>query len=219
VHTVLHLASMVDTSLKKNPRVWQINVTGTQNVIHACLSCCISNLVYTSSEDVCLSDVQVIDGDEEKTPYPSRLIHPYVSTKMAAEKMVLAANGLDSLNTIALRPVHIYGPGDPHAIVHSLRELSSGRVPFCLGSGAAQFELVYVDNVCHGHLLAASALADAHRCSSVAGHAFFLTEGHRMNYFDWLRPYAASKGVAVPTLRLPDKLTYAAALRIEDVWN
>jgi nucleoside-diphosphate-sugar epimerase len=206
VHTVLHLASMVDTSLKNNPKVWQVNVTGTQNVIHACLSCGVRHLVYTSSEDVLLSDVPVFDGDES-TSYPSRLIHPYVSTKMAAEKLVLAANGLDSLKTIALRPVHIYGPRDPHAIVHSLREFSSGRVPFCLGSGAAQFELVFVDNVCHGHLLAASALADPQRCNSVSGHAFFLTEDHRMNYFDWLKPYAQAKGVSVPSLRLPDKLT------------
>jgi len=202
----MHLASMVDTSLKKNPRVWQVNVTGTQNVIHACISCRVPNLVYTSSEDVCLSQVAVTDGDES-TPYPSRLIHPYVATKMAAEKMVLASNGLDHLNTIALRPVHIYGPRDPHAIVHSLREFSSGRVPFCLGSGAALFELVYVDNVCHGHLLAASALADPQRSASVAGHAFFLTEGYRMNYFDWLKPYAQAKGVSIPRWRLSDTMT------------
>jgi sterol-4alpha-carboxylate 3-dehydrogenase (decarboxylating) len=162
--------------------------------------------VYTSSEDVCLSHVAVTDGDES-TPYPSRLIHPYVATKMAAEKMVLASNGLDHLNTIALRPVHIYGPRDPHAIVHSLREFSSGRVPFCLGSGAALFELVYVDNVCHGHLLAASALADPQRSASVAGHAFFLTEGYRMNYFDWLKPYAQAKGVSIPRWRLSDTMT------------
>ena len=74
-------------------------------------------------------------------------------------------------------------------------------------SGAAQFELVYVDNVCHGHLLAAAALADPLRSGSVSGQAFFLTEDHRMNYFDWLKPYAQSKGVAVPKWRLPDALT------------
>ena len=94
-----------------------------------------------------------------------------------------------------------------HAIVYSLREFSSGRVPFCLGSGAAQFDFVFVDNVCHGHLLAASALADPQRSGSVVGQAFFLTEGLRMNFFDWLKPYAQSKGVAVPRWRLPDKLT------------
>jgi len=206
VHTVLHLASMVDTSLKNNPRLWQVNVTGTQNVIHACITCGVKNLVYTSSEDVVLGEQPVLDGDEG-TPYPARAIHPYVSTKMAAEKMLLAANGVDGLRTVALRPVHIYGPRDPHAIVHSLREFASGRVPFCLGSGGALFELVFVDNVCHGHLLAASALADPQRSGSVAGQVFFLTEDHRMNYFDWLKPYAKAKGVTVPSWRLPDALT------------
>jgi nucleoside-diphosphate-sugar epimerase len=202
----MHLASIVDTSLNKNPTLWQVNVTGTQNVIHACITCAVKNLVYTSSEDVCLSDVPVFNGDES-LPYPSKLIHPYVSTKMAAEKMVLSANGLEALKTVSLRPVHIYGPRDPHAIIYSLQQLSSGRVSFCLGDGSAQFEVVYVDNVCHGHLLAASALNDPQRSACVAGHAFFLTEGNRINYFDWLRPYALVKGVQVPVRRLPDKLT------------
>jgi len=213
-HTVFHLASLVDVGLRKNPGIVRINVEGTRNVVTACEEVGVPFLVYTSSEDVVLSTEPVTLGDES-IPYPIAPIHDYVRTKIEAEKLVLAADGRSGLRTVSIRPVHIYGPDDPHAIGASLRALASGSVPFLLGSGRARFDVVYVDNVAHAHLLAAAKLDDESSRDRVGGQAFFIGEGNAPNYFDWLRPYAEARAVKMPKLRLPDAGVRALARLME----
>lgn len=212
--TVFHLASVVDVSLRPGPRIEAVNVGGTRNVIEACRDEGVRTLVYTSSEDVVLSEVPVAHGDESYG-YPSSPIHPYVATKIEGEKLARAAHGQGSLRTIAIRPVHVYGPDDPHAIVTSLRALASGSVPFLVGHAGARFDIVYVDNVAHAHLLAASALE--RDPSRVGGRAYFVGEGQRPNYFEFLRPYAEGRGVRMPRRYLGRRGTAIAARAMEIV--
>lgn len=203
-HTVFHLASVVDVSLRRNPVIEEVNVGGTRNVVEACRESGVPFLVYTSSEDVVFSEIPCSGGDES-LPYPARPLHDYVRTKIEGEKIVRGADAHGGLRTCVIRPVHIYGPDDPHAIVKSLESFASGSVPFLFGDGSARFDCVYVDNVAHAHLLAASRLHDAETCGSVAGRAYFATEGFAPNYFDFLRPFAEARGIAMPRRRLPDR--------------
>jgi nucleoside-diphosphate-sugar epimerase len=203
-HTVFHLASLVDVGLKKNPLIDAVNVEGTRNVVEVAQQLGVPFLVYTSSEDVVLTQNGVTNGDES-LPYPSEMVHDYVRTKIEGERVVRAAHGKRGLSTCAIRPVHIYGPYDPHAIKVSITELASGKVPFLMGDGSALFDVVYVDNVVHGHLLAASRLHDPSTRESVGGKAYFVGEGNAINYFEFIRPYAAARGVSLPKLRLPYK--------------
>lgn len=115
-------------------------------------------LVYTSSTDVVLDSVPRQGADETTAKYPAKPINEYVRTKVAGEQIVLRANGKRSLLTCAIRPCHLYGPGDPHAIAHSVDALRKGLVPFLPGDGSARFGIVYVDNVAHAHILAADSL-------------------------------------------------------------
>lgn len=212
--TVYHLASLVDVGLARNPEIDRVNIEGARNVVKACHEVGARVLVYTSSEDVALGPTPVAGGDESM-PYPSVIIHDYVRTKIEGEKVILAANGDRGLATCSIRPVHLYGPHDPHAIEVSIRELASGRVPFVLGDGSARFDVVYVDNVAHAHLLAAKRLEDDRTRASVAGQAFFIGEDNALNYFEWLRPYAESKGVKIPARRLPFGLLAIVARGME----
>lgn len=205
-HTVFHCASMVDVALRPSPAIAAVNVDGARNVVEASRAAGVRCLVYTSSEDVVLSETPV-RGADESLPYPTRPIHPYVATKIAGEQIAIAADDPRGMRTVAVRPVHVYGPGDPHAIPTSLRAFAKGTVPFLLGDGSARFDVVYVDNVVHGHLLAAAALADPARVDRVAGRAYFLNEDNALNYFDWLRPYCAARGVTMPRLRLGRRRT------------
>ena len=70
-------------------------------------------------------ETPVARGDES-IPYPARPIHDYVRTKIEGEKLVRGADASGGLRTCAIRPVHIYGPDDPHAIVKSLESFASG---------------------------------------------------------------------------------------------
>ncbi len=213
-HTVFHTASVVDVGLKRNARIDAVNIEGTRNVCEVAASLSVPYLVYTSSEDVALSETPVRFADET-LPYPARPIHDYVRTKIEGEKIALAADHPGGMRTVSMRPVHVYGPGDPHAIPTSLRAFSQGTVPFLLGDGRARFDVVYVDNVVHGHLLAAGALADPASRDRVAGRAYLINEGHAPNYFAWLRPYAAARGVAMPRFHLGRRRTRALARAME----
>jgi len=206
---VFHLASVVDVSLRPGDRIDAVNVGGTRNVVEACLDRGVRSLVYTSSEDVVLSEQPVANGDETYA-YPARPIHAYVRTKIEGETIVRAANGA-RLRTVAIRPVHVYGPGDPHAIVTSLRAFASGSVPFLVGHPRARFDVVYVDNVVHAHLLAAKAI----ETRDLGGAAYFVGEGRRPNYFEWLRPYCERKGIAMPSRYLGRTGTAIAARWME----
>lgn len=213
-HTVFHLASIVDVSLRKNPKIEAVNVEGTRNVVEVCRELGVSVLVYTSSEDVVLGPTPVVRGDES-IPYPTTMLHDYVRTKIEGEKIARAADTRGALRTVSIRPVHVYGPNDPHAIVVSLRAFASGSVPFLLGDGSARFDVVYVDNVVHAHLLAAQALADPERRDRIGGEAFIAGEDNAPNYFEWLRPYADSRAVRMPRRHLGRRRTALVAKLME----
>ena len=213
-HTVFHLASIVDVGLTKNPLIDAVNVEGTRNVVAVCQELGVRQLVYTSSEDVVLSPQPVAFGDET-IPYPDVIVHDYVRTKIEAEKIVRGAHDPAGLATCSIRPVHLYGPHDPHAIKISLKEIASGKVPFLLGDGSARFDIVYVDNVAHAHLLAAARLIDPATRAHVGGEAFFIGEGNAPNYFDFIRPFAGARDVAMPTRHLPKRVLAVVARGME----
>ena len=215
-HTVFHLASLVDVGLKKNPAIEEINVAGTRNVVEVCQELGVPFLVYTSSEDVVFSETPVSGGDES-LPYPTKPLHEYVRTKIEGERAVREADGERGLRTCAIRPVHIYGPNDPHAIVESLEAFAEGRVPFLLGNGSARFDVVHVDNVVHAHLLAAAKLHDPATRDQVGGGVYFAGEGHAPNYFEFLRPFAEARGIRMPRLRLPGPVVLMLAQGMEIV--
>jgi len=145
------------------------NVTGTKNIIDACLTHNIQKLIYTSSPSV------VFSGDDEEninesTPYPDHFLTAYQKTKAMAEQMVLKANN-DSLATIALRPHLIWGPSDPHLVPRIIERASAGRLRL-VGKKKNLVDSTYIDNAALAHILAAEALAPDADC---AGKAYFIS--------------------------------------------
>ena len=109
VDTVFHVAA--------KPGIWgdfddyfRVNVTGTENVIQACVKNRVKRLVYTSSPSV-VFDGNHMEGVDESVGYPDRFHAPYPETKAMAEQLVRRADGV---HTITLRPHLIWGPGDNH---------------------------------------------------------------------------------------------------------
>lgn len=88
---------------------FKANVTGTQNVIAACLARGVNRLVYTSSPSV-VFDGSDVEGGDESLPYPPSYEAHYPHTKAIAEQLVLDANS-SFLATVSLRPHLIWGPG------------------------------------------------------------------------------------------------------------
>lgn len=115
--TVFHCASVIDCRPRPVPTLDAVNVEGTQLIIDLCMAHGAQRLIYTSSIEVTYHDNRCDNVDETRA-YPAYATQGYQRTKIAAEQLVLHANGgrLASgdgkLATCSLRPGHIYGAGD-----------------------------------------------------------------------------------------------------------
>ena len=87
---------------------WKVNVDGTKAVIAAAQAHGVRKLVYTSSAGVVYNGEDLVDVDE-RLDYPEVPMDSYNETKAEAEKLVLAANGVNDLLTVAIRPACIFG--------------------------------------------------------------------------------------------------------------
>lgn len=191
------------------------NVTGTENVIHACLQNEVGRLVYTSSGSVVFGGRAIECGDES-LPYPRRYLAAYPATKAEAEKKVLATNGLPVGNghfllTCALRPHLIWGPGDPHLVPRIVSAASAGRL-LQLGTGRNRVDLTYVDNAARAHLQAVDALQPG---AWIAGNAYFIGDAESVEIWAWIRDLLTRLRLPPVTRRLPLALAYAKACELE----
>ena len=124
VDAVFHVAAL--------PGVWgdageyhDINVVGTKNVLAGCRAHGVGRLIYTSSPSV-VFDGRSHSRANESLPYAETFLCAYPQTKALAEQAVLAANGIDGLNTVALRPHLIFGPRDPDLLPRVVQRAAAG---------------------------------------------------------------------------------------------
>lgn len=211
VETVLHTASAVSQELGKPQWLYDVNVRGTENVIAACARQGVKKLIYTSSIDVVFDGSPIRDGDET-LPYARHHLDYYGTTKMLAEKAVLAANGRDGLATCVLRTAGIYGPFDRHRFPALLRSVLESGSLILIGSGKAVFTHVYVENVSHAHWLAANRLAPD---SALAGQVYFITDQPPSNFFYFFRPYLDALGIPYRMQKIPYPLAWTIATLLE----
>jgi nucleoside-diphosphate-sugar epimerase len=204
---VFHNASAVHTKQDRTDVLWRVNVEGTQNVIDACRAHRVPRLVYVSSGSVVYQGENIENGDES-LPYASRSQAPYADTKIAAEKLVLAANGEGGVATVALRPHVIFGPHDGRFLPAVLRHAKSGRLRVQVGRGTWLSDYTYVENLVDALLAADERLALG---SPIAGQAYFITNGEPMPFWDFIRKVLDR--LKLPPIRrsVPHQLVYAIA--------
>jgi 3beta-hydroxy-delta5-steroid dehydrogenase/steroid delta-isomerase len=205
ITTVFHTAALMSflggwsvTDEYRRP-AWEINVTGTENLLKASRECGAQRFVYTSSVDVCFQGEPNEDMDQS-TPYAERPRSVYAETKIAAEKKVLAANGEGGLFTCALRADGIYGPEENLLLDSIVKQAATGRLTMAIGSADTLQDNSYIDNLIHGEILAAQHLGPG---GTACGKAYFITDYSPRNTFEFLRPLIEGLGLPFPTTRIP----------------
>jgi len=184
VDTVFHTAARV--GIWGDPEeFYSVNVTGTRNVLAACLENGVSRLVYTSSPSV-VFDGRPHEGIDESLPYPDKYMAEYPRTKAIAERDVLQSN-CDRLLTCSIRPHLIWGPRDTNLVPRLVKRAQSGRLAM-VGDGRNLVDTVYVDNAADAHLLAEQSLehGSAGAGSAGAGSAYFISQGEPVNLWGWI---------------------------------
>jgi len=205
VDTVFHVAAVIalmgGSSVTEEYRktAYDVNVTGTKNVIEACQKQGVARLIHTSSNIVCFNGAPVPNMNQN-TPYASNFTDLYTETKVISEKDVLQANGKKGLLTCAFRPSGIYGPSENHMLDRFMDGLARGQMVAIIGNGNAVQDNTYIDNLVHAQTLAAQKLVPG---SAVAGKAYFITDGEPKNHFEFFRPLIEGCGYPYPKIKVP----------------
>jgi dihydroflavonol-4-reductase len=151
VDRVFHVAGLISTRASDAQRLYDVNVTGTRNVLEESRRAGVERVVYTSS---CAAIGPAEPGgaaDERQLFTAGRLGIPYVNSKHEAEAEAfrLAAQGLP---VVVVNPSHAFGRGDVYMHSTSLvRRFILRQLPVYV-PGA--INVVDVRDVARGHLLA-----------------------------------------------------------------
>ena len=188
---VIHTAALAGIGVDRRP-YYETNVVGTENVLAGCLISGVERLVHTSSPSITDGGLSQ-RGIDETTPFPKKHLAWYPETKEIAERRVIAANGAafasdvpaasrGKLLTCALRPRLIWGPRDRQLVPRLIDRARRGRLAR-IGDGTNLLDTIYVENAADAHLRALDRLTPG---STVAGNAYYLTQGEPVNCWDWI---------------------------------
>ena len=151
-HTLYHVAGLVSSKKAHRRKMSDINVSGTINVLTAALHEGVERAVYTSSIAAIGVDP---DGGVANEETPFKLEHlgiQYINTKHYAENEALRIYK-QGLPLVIVNPSVVVGPGDIYlASCGFIVMYCKRRYPGYIEGGV---NLVSVDDVAEGHLLAA----------------------------------------------------------------
>ncbi|UJR15383.1 hypothetical protein I4U23_002331 [Adineta vaga] len=181
---VFHLASygMSGREMLNTTMIYNVNVTGTENVIEACLKYGIRKLIYCSTYNaVYTGKKELIGVTEDQCSYPSSddYYDNYSRTKSLAEQMILK-HSTSKLHTVAIRPAAIYGDGELRHIPRILDLVRQGLAFFAVGHENILCDWVYTDNLVYALVLAEKSLPKH------SGEAYFISDDCPVNNFHFL---------------------------------
>ena len=109
---VIHCASMVTVSHELSEKLYAVNVTGTKNILDACIKHKVKKLVYVSSTGAIpeLPHGEIIS--EVNSFDPDLIVGGYGKTKAMATQLVLEAVEKHDLDASIVFPSGISGPND-----------------------------------------------------------------------------------------------------------
>lgn len=211
---VFHAAALASASVDPGP-FERINLGGTQSVLAACRKLGVQRLIHTSTPSV-IFDPGGVRGADESIPYPSRHYSHYPRTKAEAERLVLKAGREGDLETVALRPHLLIGPGDPHLLPRLLERARKGRLRM-VGDGRNRVDFTSVENAADAHLDAFDAL-ERNR-AVVSGRAYFITNGEPVELWPWVNALLEYLGEKPVRRRVPLGVAFVSGGILEVLWR
>jgi dihydroflavonol-4-reductase len=196
---LFHVAADYRLGAPKPDELYRNNVDGTRNILAAAREAGVRRSVYTSSVATIGIPPDGAPGDEATPVALEAMIGHYKRSKFLAEQAAMA-EAQAGLSVIIVNPSTPVGPGDvkPTPTGQVVLDAALGRMPAYVDTG---LNIVHVDDVAHGHLLA------FHR--GVSGERYILG-GEDMSLRQILEEIARIVGRKPPRIRLP----YAAVLPI-----
>ena len=150
----------------------------------------------------------MVDADET-WPVPERPTGLYPWTKAIAEREVLAAAS-DALQTMAVRPCLVWGPGDTSTLPQLVAAARARRFSW-IGGGRYPLSTSHVRNVCEGLLCAA--------LHGRPGQVYFVTDGLPGELRSFFTELMRTQGVDPGDRSVPRALVMGMARLLELPWR
>ncbi len=151
--TVIHAAGLISISNYITPKLHEVNVTGTENIIYKCLEHDVKRLVYVSSVHA-IPDAPNGGTIREISDFsPESVSGAYAKTKAEATLRVQQAADA-GLDAVIVHPSGIIGPYDEgrNHMVQLIAAYVRGKIPAGVSGG---YDFVDVRDVARGCILAA----------------------------------------------------------------
>jgi nucleoside-diphosphate-sugar epimerase len=146
VQAVVHLAALAHrTDPRRQPREEEfmaVNAQGTRTLAEAAKMAGVKRFVFVSSIGA-VTDASAEALDETITPEPATA---YGRSKLAGERALEAVFHGSAVMWTVLRPVLVYGPGNPGNMARLLKLVKTG-LPLPLGGIGNRRSFVYVGNL------------------------------------------------------------------------
>jgi nucleoside-diphosphate-sugar epimerase len=184
------------------------NVAGTENALAGCRAAGVRRFVHCGTEAALIAGEPLVEVDETAPLRPdSKAL--YSATKALAEQAVRRASG-NGFAAVAVRPRFVWGAGDTTLLPEILALVEKGRFVW-IGGGQQLTDTTHVENVVEGLLLAAA--------RGRAGEAYFVTDGDRVVFREFVSELISSQGVEPPTRTVPGPVAEALAAASESTWR
>jgi dihydroflavonol-4-reductase len=203
---LFHVAADYRLWVPRPDDIYAANVEGTRNIMRAAGERGVRRIVYTSS--VALLGLRGDGAADEATPsFLEDMIGHYKRSKFLAEAEVSRFVRESNLPVVIVNPSTPIGPRDvkPTPTGRMIVEAATGRMPAFVDTG---LNLVHVDDVARGHLLAFERGRIGER---------YVLGGENASLRDILARIAAIVGRRPPRLRLPHDAVMPVA-HLAEAW-
>jgi nucleoside-diphosphate-sugar epimerase len=184
------------------------NVEGTGNVLAACTEAGVRRFVHCGTEAALMAGEPLVQVDETAPLRPDSRA-PYPATKARAEQAVRDANR-GGFETVVVRPRFVWGKGDTTLLPGMVETVEAGKWAW-VGGGGNVTDTAHVDNVVEGLVLAAE--------KGRPGEAYFVTDGERVIFREFVTAMLETQGVEPPDRNLPAWAAAPMARLCEAAWK
>jgi len=146
---IFHLGSFVDLWSKDRSKIYEINVTGTRNVIEAGINEGSQRMLFVSTAGVWGPSLQRMTTEESKQV--SSPFTDYERSKKQAEDEIRNMP-LDRMKIVIVNPTRVFGPGPliKSNVSTYFKQYLNGRLRFLPGNGDQIANYVYIGDLIRG---------------------------------------------------------------------
>uniref|UniRef100_A0A7S0YTQ1 3-beta hydroxysteroid dehydrogenase/isomerase domain-containing protein n=1 Tax=Hemiselmis tepida TaxID=464990 RepID=A0A7S0YTQ1_9CRYP len=182
VDCVFHVAAIVGP-FHPLPLYRKVNYDGTLNLVEACKRHKVRKFVNcgTPSTRMHGGDLAGVSEADMRMPARGKFLAAYAETKAMAE-LALNEACCDSFLVVTVAPHQVYGPRDSLFLPNLLNAARTNKLRV-FGKGANVNDFCYVDNYCHGLILAERQLVPGGKC---LGKFYVVTDGEPQSFWKTL---------------------------------